>query len=369
MKFTAEKNKLSDAIVNAAKASASKSPNPALEGILVNLKDDIITVTGYDLEMGIKSMIPVTESFEEGEIVLNAKVFGEMVRKMPSGAPVLVETIDETNVRVKSGTVEFSLVGISGQEYPNVTELSNDVSFTIKENVLKSMIRQTAYAIATNELKPSYMGSKFDIVDNVLNVVSIDGMRIARRVEPMVHDDLSFIAPAKTLNELLRILSDENTETDVLISIDRNQICVQKNDYMILSRLLEGSFIDYMKVMSAPYQQEVIVNVREFAESLDRTLLLVSDRFKNPVMCTFSNNKVEINCKTNIGKINDEIPVKYSGETFTIAFNAKFMIDALKNSECDEVKMLFSGPLAPIKIVPLGEENFTFLVLPIRQKA
>lgn len=369
MKFTADKNKLSDAIVNAAKASASKSPNPALEGILVNLTEGIITVTGYDLEMGIKSMIPVTEAFEDGEIVLNAKVFGEMIRKMPTGKPILIEAGEDCNVTIKSGTVEFNIVGISGQEYPNVTELSNEVSFTIKENVLKSMIRQTAYAIATNELKPSYMGSKFDIVDNVLNVVSIDGMRIARRIEPIQHENLAFIAPAKTLNELLRTLSDENTDTDVLVSIDKNQICVQKNDYMILSRLLEGTFIDYMKVMSAPHQQEVIVNVREMAESLDRTLLLVSDRFKNPVMCTFSNNRVEINCKTNIGKINDELSVQYSGEPFTIAFNAKFMIDALKNSECDEVKMLFSGSLAPIKIVPLGEENFTFLVLPIRQKA
>lgn len=366
MKFTAEKNKLIDAIQNASKATATNSSISALEGILLNLTKDKLTVTGYDLEMGIKSIIPVVSADEEGEIVLNAKLLGEMIKKMPTGEPIELTTTDDTNVEIKCGNVKFNVIGVSGQNYPNIPELKIETTFKIKENVLKSMIRQTIFAAATTDIKPILTGTLFEIVDNQLRVVCVDGIRVARRVEKVEYKDLSFVAPAKTLNELLRILSDdEENAKDIQIIVERNQLGFYRDDYMIISRLLEGDYIDYARFINFDATIEAVVNAREFAASLDRTLLL-TERFKSPVVCTFENNMLYVNCNTNLGAINDKIKIDYNYPKMEIAFNARFMMDALRNAECDEVKLRFTTPIAPIKISPLGEEDFTFLVLPVR---
>lgn len=367
MKFSAERGKLSDAIVNASKATATNSTIPALEGILLNLTKGVLTVTGYDLEMGIKNMIPVVSGEEDGEIVLNAKLLGEMIRKMPAGKPIEITTTEDTKVSVKSGDVEFNIVGVSGQNYPNIPEISLATSFQIKENVLKSMIRQTIYAASSNEAKPILTGTLFEIVDKQLRVVCLDGTRVARRVSPVDYHDLSFVAPAKTLNELLRILSDEETGKDITITATANQLGFYRDDYMIISRLLEGDYIDYNRFISFTPTIEAVVNAREMASSLDRTLLL-TERYKSPVICTFENDSVHLRCNTNLGSFSETLKIKYGYSKMEIAFNARFMMDALRNAECDEVKLQFTSPLAPIKIVPMDGDDFTFLVLPVKMK-
>ena len=367
MKFTIERNTLSEALVNASKASSARSSIPALEGVLINLKDGVITVTGYDLEMGIKCKVIPAEAIENGEIVVNAKIFGEMIRKMPAG---LVEISTEgVNVTLKSGSIIYNVVGVSGDQYPNIPELRNDITFYVQESVLKSMIRQTFHAIATTDIKPVHMGSKFHIENNVLSVVSVDGVRMAKRVEPVTYNDIDFVVPAKTLGELMRMLSEEADENNkVAICIDRSQICISKDDYMIISRLLEGNFIDYDRIMNFDEKFSATLNASDFAMSLDRTLLLNTDRYKCPVICTFENDSLDIEIKTSLGKMSDKLNIKYNGEKLEIAFNAKYMIDALRNSECDEVKLDFTGPLSPIRVKPLGDDSFVGIVLPVRNK-
>lgn len=367
MKFKIERNLLSDALVNASKASASRSSIPALEGVLINLKNGMITVTGYDLEMGIKCRIPPAEAVEDGEVVVNAKVFGEMIRKMPAGL-VEISTENDVNVTLRSGSVVYSVIGISGNNYPNIPELRNDITFYVDESTLKSMIRQTFHAIAVTDLKAVLMGSKFHIKDNVMSVVSMDGVRMAKRVEPVEYDDIEFVVPSKTLGELLRMLSDEENEKKVAICIDRSQICFSKEDYMIISRVLEGNFIDYNRIMNFEETASAVINAREFASSLDRTLLLNTDRYKCPVICVFENDELSIDIKTALGQMNDNLKIEYNGPKFEIAFNAKFMIESLRNSECDRVKIDFTGPLAPIRIRPLGDESYVGIVLPVRNK-
>lgn len=367
MKFSIERNILAEALTSAAKASATRSSIPALEGLLINLKNGILTVTGYDLEMGIKCMIPVTESFEEGEIVVNSKVFGEMIRKMPAGV-VNIHTENETNVFIKSGEIEFNIAGRSGQEYPNVPELNHDISFFMDEHVIKSMIRQTFHSISQNDSKPVHTGAKFIVENNQLSVVAVDSVRMAKREEKVEYNDITFVVPQKTLGELLRCLSDEETGKKVMICLDRNQICFSKDDYIIISRILEGDFIDYAKIMNFTEKMEAVINVREFAASLDRTLLLNNERYKSPVICTFDNDKLVVSCRSNIGTIRDVLDIKYGSEKLEIAFNARYMIDAIKNSECDEVRIQFTGPLSPIRVVPLGDKSFTAIILPVRNK-
>lgn len=367
MKFRIDRTTLSEALVNASKASSCRSSIPALEGVLLTLKNGMMTVTGYDLEMGIKCRIKPDECIEEGEIVVNAKIFGEMIRKMPAGL-VEISTTDDVNITLRSGTVIYNIVGVAGNQFPNIPELRNDITFYVTEGTLKSMIRQTFHAIAVNDIKAVHMGSKFDIIDKVMSVVSVDGVRMAKRVEPVDYKDISFVVPSKTLAELLRMLSDNESEKKVAICIDRTQICFSKEDYMIVSRILDGKFIDYDRIMNFEATSSVELNAREFAAALDRTLLLNTDRYSIPVKCIFENDEVSIDIKTALGQMSDTLPIKYSGAKLEIAFNAKFMIDSLRNSECDRVILDFTGPLAPIRIKPLGEESYVGIVLPVRNK-
>lgn len=367
MKFTADRNKLSEAIINASKATAFHCSIPALEGILINLKNEKLTVTGYDLDSGIKNIIPVLSADEEGEVVLNAKLIAEMLKRMPAGCPVELTCENERNVTIKCGPVEFKLVGVSGQNYPNIPEMSLETSFTVKENVLKSMIRQSVFAVAQNDLKPILTGVFFEVKDNVFNMVAVDGVRIAMRTEKVQYKDLRFVVPTKILNELLRILSDEDTGKEITVLIDKSQVGFNRDDYITFTRLMEGEFIDYTRFTNFTPTTEAVVNARQFAAALDRVLLL-TERFKSPVRCLFENDKLTVTCSTNLGSIHEEIKVDYPGSKLEIAFNARFMMDAMRNSECDEVKMQFTGPLSPIKIVPVSGEDFTFLVMPVKMK-
>ena len=366
MKFTIEKSVLSDALTNASKASAVRSSIPALEGVLICLKKGIITVTGYDLEMGIKCIVNPAEALEDGEIVVNARVFGEMIRKMPSGI-VEISSVGE-NVTIRSGSVEYNIVGVSGDNYPNIPELKRDISFEVDEATMKSMIRQTIHAVATTDIKPVHMGSKFHIENNVLSVVSVDGIRMAKRTEKVQYNDIDFVVPKKTLDEFMKMMSDEPNEKKISICIDRNQICFSKQDYIIISRLLEGTFINYENIMNFEEKYTAIVNAVDFSTELDRTLVLNTDKYNCPVVCRFENDSLHIEIQTSIGKMNSDLPIKYSGERFDIAFTARYMIDALKNSECDEVRIDFTNPLAPIRIRPLEDESFVGIVLPVRRK-
>lgn len=367
MKFTADRNLLSDAIVNASKVTASHSSIPALEGILINLKNNVLTVTGYDLDSGIKNMIPVISSEEEGEVVLNAKLIADMLRKMPAGFPIELSCEDETKVTVKCGSVEFKAVGVSGDKYPNLPEMSLAVSFNVKENILKSMIKQTVFSVAQNDLKPILTGVLFEVRDNVFSMVAVDGVRIAVRKEKVEYKDLSFVVPTKVLNELLRILSDEDTGKDVTVLIDKSQVGFNRDDYITFTRVLDGDFIDFRRFTDFTPTTEAVVNARTFAASLDRVLLL-TEKFKSPVKCVLENDKLTVKCNTNLGSIHEEMKIDYPHSKLEIAFNARYMMDALRYSECDEVKLLFTSALSPIKIVPVSGDDFTYLVMPVKSK-
>ncbi len=367
MKFTADRNKLTEAIVNASKVTATHSSIPALEGILINLKGDKLTLTGYDLDSGIKNIISVISAEEDGEVVVNAKILADMLRKMPSGEPIEFVCEDDINVLIKSGDIQFKIVGMSGNNYPNMPEMSLETSFTIKENVLKSMIRQTIFAVAQNDLKPILTGVLFKIKDNVFTMAAVDGVRIATRNEKIQYKDLSFVVPTKILNELLRILSDEDTGKDITVIMDRSQVGFNRDDYITFTRLMEGDFLDFSRFTSFTPTTEAVVNARAFAASLDRVLLL-TEKFKSPVKCSFENDSLTVKCSTNLGSINETMKINYPHPKLDIAFNARFMMEALRNSECDEVKLQFTTYLSPIRIVSLQGDDFVYLVMPVKVK-
>ncbi len=365
MKFSCKKELILSVVQTTSKAAAAKSSIPALEGILLELEGNKLTVTGYNLDIGIKTDIEVN-GIENGNIVINARMAGDIIRKMPSGDITL--SCDSNNMAsIVSRETELSIMCISADDYPVVPQVNPETSFSVPQKMIKSMINQTKFAVAVTDTKPALMGCKFEIADNVLSVVAVDGVRIALRQEPVVYDNIEFIVPAKTLDELVHILADDN-DKNVTICIDKNQISFSVGDYIMISRLIDGDFIQYRNHLVCNDEVYAEVNCRDIIDMLERSMLIINEKNKNPIRCELNGDTLAMSCTTGLGKINDKISVKYSGEPITIGFNAKYMLDAFKACDSDSVKLIMSSSVAPIIIKPLSGAEFTFLVLPMRLK-
>lgn len=367
MKINCDKSALSNALSNIQHAVSSKSSLPVLEGILVRTTDAGIRLYAYDLEIGMTTNVPSIVS-EPGEIVLNAKLFTEMVRRMPS-EKIEILTDEKLMTTIRSGSSEFNILGIPASEFPEMPSLTDCESIELPQQELQSMIRQTIFAVSNDDSKSVvYMGSKFELSSGQLRIISIDGNRLAIRTEHVGGDlSLGFVVPGKTLTELSRLL-DPDCEDAVRISVGTRHILFELNGFSIISRLLEGDFLDYNNVIGKQSSTEVRVSVRNFLESVDRASLLISEKLKTPLRCVFDKDTIKINCSSSIGKAYDEIPASLSGDTVEIGLNNRYLLDALRACECDEVRIFLNGPLSPMKICPPDGESFIFLVLPVRLK-
>jgi DNA polymerase III subunit beta len=366
MKFTCGKKAFSDAVSVIGRAVSTKSTLPALEGILIKAANDTLILTSNDLEIGMTTTIPANVS-EPGDIVLNAKLFSEIIRKLPADRVDLFAD-EKLLTTVSSGASEFTILGIPASEFPETPALSDCVNFSIAQNLLASMIRQTLFCISSDDSKPVHTGSLFELSDSEIRIVSVDGFRLAIRTEKIQNTlDHKFVVPGKTLGEILKMLSPE-IDDPIHMSIGKRHILFEINGYTLISRLLEGDFLDYRGVLVDTSSSEIKIKVRGFTDSIDRASLLISDRLKSPVRCVFENDVVRVTCSTASGKIYDEIPAALSGDSVEMGFNNRYLLDALRACECDEVKVLLNGPLSPMRIYPLDGENFIFLVLPVRLK-
>lgn len=368
MKFNCNKGLLTEAVLNVSRMIPSKSSIPALEGVKITANNNgTLTLCGYDMEAGITTNIEA-DIITSGEIVLSARLFSEMIRKM-AGETVSVEVGDKYLTEIKSGITEFTILGIPSNEFPELPTVESDTLITLKEGKIKSMIDQTHFAIAVTDTKPVHMGSLFEIGNNILSVVSVDGYRLALTKEKIESDvEARFVVPGKVLSEISKMIKDDSEE-DALISVSGRHIVFQIGKYSIISRLLEGEFLDYQASIPPDSTTVVSVSVREFIDSVERASLLISDRLRSPLRVTFNeNNMVQINCSTSLGKFYDEISCGTMGDTVEMGFNNKYLLDALRSADTDEVRVELTGPLSPIKILPPEGDNFLFLVLPVRLK-
>lgn len=365
MKFSCDKTKICEAINNVSKAVAIKSTMPALEGIKLVLSNNILELTGYDLEIGIRTQIQV-KSEDSGEYVINARLFSEITKRMPDGE--LLFFIDENlNVRISSGVTEYDISAYSADEYPDLPTMENEKQFNITQGVFKSMINQTIFAVSTVDNKPILTGELFDIENGVFNLVAIDGYRLAIRTENInCSEKFYFVVPSKALSEIARLLKDDEDLCNVFVS-DRH-IMFDINGYYFFSRLLEGDFHNYKTSLFNDFKTEIIVKTRDFLNSLERCSLLISEKHKAAVKCNFNTNEMQIDCKTAIGKVSDEITLDLNGDPVLIAFNNKYIMDALKASESDKVKIHMNGSNRPIKILPMQGDSYTFLLMPVALK-
>jgi len=371
MKFTCDTKELSKACQTVSRAVATKTTVPTLEGIKIDADADGISVCGYNLELGITTRISAQSISEEGSTVLDAKTLCNIVKKLPDVHTDI--SIDEKDTAtIESGTTNFTIVGLSAKEFPNIPAVDKKSEVNIPQPVLKSMIQQTLFAISENDSKPMYTGAQLAIENGKLTMVGIDGYRLAVCKETIDYSgaNFDFIVPAKTLMEVSRLLSDDANKA-VHISVGIRHAIFAIGDYEIFTRLLEGDFLDYKAVLPKQCATSLKVNVQDFAKSVQRVSLLISDKLRSPIVCDFSgtDGTIKLSSNTAMGRASDSIPAEISGEDVHIGFNHKYLADALSHTDCDEVRLQLNSPLSPMVILPDAGDSFVFLVLPVRLRA
>ncbi|MDD6489832.1 MAG: DNA polymerase III subunit beta [Clostridia bacterium] len=365
MKFQCSRQKLNEAVTNVQRAVSTKSTIPALEGILIKAADNKITLCGYDLEIGITTTIDA-DVRENGSAVLTAKLFAEIIRKMPEDT-ITIETDEKLIAYISGGKAEYKIIGISDEEYPELPSVNGSDKFNINGGTLRSMISQTIYAVSDKDIKPAHKGSLFEIENGNIKIISVDGYRLAIRTEKIdYNDEKNFIVPGKSLSEVTKLITDE--EKDVQITVGDRHIVFQIDNYSIITRLIEGEFMNYKAALPKTHSTEMKVNTRQFINAIERMSLLLTERLKSPIRCKIEDGLIKTSCNTSLGQAYDEFPAEISGEDIEIGFDNKYLLDALRNSETDEVKIQLSSPLSPIVIMPSEGNSFLFLVLPVRLK-
>ena len=368
MKFSCEKALLQAAISTTSRAVSPKISIPALEGILLEAGSDL-RLTGYNLETGIRTIVPA-DIREEGTLVLGARLFGEIVRKLPDD----IVTFQSENymLNIKCGMSEFNILGTDPEEFPELPTVEYQNSLILPQSKLKAMISQTLFAVSDNESRPIHTGSLFEVDGNGLTIVSVDGYRLALRHEAIDKKEgaetFSFVVPGAALSEVEKICSDVDEPASV--TQGARHVMFKVGDTMLVSRRLEGEFLAYRQAIPRNNTIHVEGDTRALLSSIDRVSLIISDKLKSPLRCVFDSNLLKISTKTAIGDAYDECPLSGDGGGLEIGFNNKYLMDALKAAPADKVRLELTTGVSPCVILPTeGEENFLYMVLPVRLKA
>lgn len=369
MKFICETALLSSAVSNVQRAVTSKSSLATLEGILIRTNGNELILSGYDLEIAMKTKIPADVEVE-GCTVINAKMLGEILRKLPFDR-VTIEINDNNKALITSGTSEFNIIALDANEYPELPSLEEESEIKVPADVLRSMISQTLFAVSTSDDRPIYKGILFEIADGTIKLVSADGCRLGIRKEEInTSENMRFIVPSKGLQEVLKLIA-EDMDDDITINVGKRHISFLIGDFVIISRLLEGEFLNYNNNSIIPESEDtvVITETREFLSLIERISLIISDRVKSPIRCTFKEGQVFMRCSTIMGKASDFLDCDMSGVEQEIGFNSRFFADALRSVDTDKIKIVLNGAQRPIKIQPLEGDSFLFIVVPVIMKA
>ena len=368
LKFSCEKALLQAAVSTAGRAVASKSSIPALEGLFIEGNTNLV-LSGYNMQTGIRTAFEA-EIHEQGKIVLNARLFSDIIRKLPDD--VVVFSADENFlVKLTCGDASFEILGMSADDYPELPEVDDEYRVSIGQKTLKAMINETAFAVSTNESRPVHTGSLFEINENSLTVVSVDGFRLALRHEPLERTEgggFRFVAPGNALREVENICDD--TDDVIQITLGKRHLLFEAGSTQLICRRLEGEFLDYKNAVPHSNPISVEVEKKSLLESLDRVSVVISEKLKSPVRCVFDLDKVYLSAKTGNGEAKDVCAVKGDGKELEIGFNNRYLMDALRYAPAETVKMELNTGISPCVIVPTdGSDNFLYMVLPVRLKA
>ncbi|MCB6201239.1 DNA polymerase III subunit beta [Extibacter muris] len=367
MKIICSKSNLVKGVSIVSKAVPSKTTMPILECILIDATTDIIKLTANDMELGIQTEIE-GEIAERGMIAIDAKIFSEIVRKLPDN-DIVIETDANLQTVITCEKAKFDLSGKPGEEFSYLPIIEKEESIEISQFTLKEVIRQTIFSIADTESNKLMTGELFEIKDSILRVVSLDGHRISIRRIELKNDvtDKKLVVPGKTLTEVSKILSGE-AESMVNISYTNNHIVFEFDQTIVVSRLIEGEYFKIDQMLSSDYETKVRINKRELLSCIDRATLLVKEGDKKPIIINIGDEIMELKIKSQIGSMNEEIIIEKEGKDLLIGFNPKFLIDALRVIDDEKVTLYLMNAKAPCFIKDDGE-NYIYLILPVNFNA
>lgn len=370
MKFVCEKDKILKALNSVIKAVATKTTMPILEGILIQTNDNEIKFTTYDLEIGIEYIMEA-EIKEQGNTVVNAIMFSEIMRKLPD-AEINI-TLNESNLLVIEceGSL-YKLATMNPTEFPELPKIVVENSITLEQNTLKNMIRKTIFAVSIEENRPIFTGCLFQTVENKLNVVAVDGFRLAWNSTTLTNktNDFSAVIPGKTLNEVNKIILDSFEL--VKIGVSKNQALFEMDKCKIVTRLLDGEFLNYNNVIPENWETRIRINKNNLQDCFERISLIsasVAEKEKKyPVKVVVDIGKITISCTNQTGDAKEEIYVSTEGKNLEAGFNPKYFLDALKVIDDEEIFIDFGSSISPSVIRPVDEGDYTYMILPIRLK-
>ena len=363
MKLICSKSELQKSVNISLKAVSSKTTMPILECILINASASEITFTSNDMELGIETKVQgIIE--EKGIVALDAKLFSEIIRKLPDNE-VVIQTDDKLNTTITCEKAKFTIPGRDGEDFAYLPMIEKNDRIVLSQYTLKEVIRQTIFSIATNENNKLMTGELFEIKDNILKVVSLDGHRIAiRKIElKESYGDKKVVVPGKTLNEISKILSGE-VEDQVQIFFTDNHIVFEFDDTVVVSRLIEGEYFRIEQMLSSDYETKIKINKREFLNCIDRATLFVKEGEKKPIIINIEGNQMVLNINSQIGSMNEDIDIAKEGKDIMIGFNPRFLIDALKVIDDEEITIYLVNPKAPCFIKD-ETESYIYLILPV----
>ncbi|SFX31178.1 DNA polymerase-3 subunit beta [Thermoactinomyces sp. DSM 45891] len=377
MKIRIAKSVLVEAVAQVSKAVSQKTTIPVLTGMKAIANQEGLLLTGSNSDITIQVRIPHVKEDQEqvfvektGSVVIPGKIFGEMVRKLP-GEYVEWEVNERYQITIQSGSTEFQLHGFNPDEYPRLPRLSADQVFSIPADELRSLIRQTGFSVATNEARGVLTGVLWQLENGVLTCVATDSHRLSRRLIPTPNTgQLSLdnvILPGKSMSELAKTFADDEDSVEIVVA--DHQLLV-KNEYIeFYSRLLDGTYPDTNRVIPQCGDTELITSTRELLQSVERASLISRDGRDNVIKWTMSDDTVEVtSVSQDIGSVTEEVKARVKGTALGISFNARYMIEALRSIDSDEIRIQFTGTMTPFIIQPADREDTLHLIVPIRTR-
>ena len=367
MRFTCEKSSLVLGLNITGRTVAQKSSLSAIEGILCRAGDGL-SLTGYNMETAITYCIDAEVS-EVGQCVLPAKLFGDIIRRLPEG-PVTVVVSENFKVSIRAGYASFTISAESADDYPELPDVGDGKSIRMPQSAMKELIGGTIFAVSENQGRPIHTGVKFEVESETVSAIAVDGFRLARRTwrfpEP-TNRSMSFVVPAQALKEVEKILQDGD-ETVAFI-LGSKHILFQMGGATVICRLLDGDFLDWRKVMPIDSPVKLVANVYDLSASIERVGLIVSEKYKSPVRCVFGSNELHLKTNTTIGAAEDKCSIAGDGKDLEIGFNVRYLADALRAVPSEEVCLELTNSLSPIVLTPVDDKkDFAYMVLPVRIK-
>jgi len=367
MRFTCEKSMLLTGLNITGRAVAQKSSLSVIEGILCRAGVGL-SLTGYNMETAITYQIDA-EVADAGECILPARLFGDIIRRLPEG-PVTVVVDENFKVSIRSGYASFTISAENADDYPELPDVGTGRSIIIPQSALKNLISGTIFAVSENQGRPIHTGVKFEVEDDKISAIAVDGFRLARRTyhtEEPTGRTLSYVVPAQGLKEVEKILVDGD-ET-VAFTMGQKHIMYQIGNATLICRLLEGEFLDWKKVVPTNCPIKLTAHVSDLVSSIERVGLIVSEKYKSPVRCVFGNQVVYLRTNTTIGAAEDQCSLAGDGKELEIGFNVRYLADALKAIPSEEVVLELTNGLSPIVLTPADKKNdYSYMVLPVRIK-